>query len=62
VGKRLRWNPSSAFGWLWSHTIAAETELAIEHFDSSMRLDRRAARKAFHLTALGVCHFFGKRL
>jgi adenylate cyclase len=65
VGNALQRNPSSAFAWLWSgwtHTIAGETELAIEHFESSLRLDPRAARKAFHLTGLGICHFFGKRL
>jgi adenylate cyclase len=65
VGNALQRNPSSAFAWLWSgwtHTIAAEIDLAIEHFENSMRLDPRAARKAFHLTGLGVCHFFGKRL
>lgn len=65
VGNALQRNPSSAFAWLWSgwtHTIAAEIDLAIEHFENSLRLDPRTARKAFHLTGLGVCHFFGKRL
>jgi adenylate cyclase len=65
VDKALARNPSSAFAWLWSgwtHTIAAECDLAIGHFESSLRLDPRTARKAWHLTGMGICHFFRKRL
>jgi TolB-like protein/class 3 adenylate cyclase len=57
-------NPSHAFGWLWSgwiRTVTGEADLAIEHFEMSLRLDPRAARKAFHLTGLGICHFWRRR-
>ncbi len=65
VDNALTRNPSSSFAWLWSgwaRTIAGESDLAIEHFETSLRLDPRAARKAFHLTGMGLCHFFQKRL
>jgi adenylate cyclase len=65
VDNALKRNPSSAFAWLWSgwtHTIAAECDLAISHFESSLRLDPRTARKAWHLTGMGICHFFERRL
>lgn len=57
-------NPSHAFAWLWSgwmRTVSGESELAIEHFETSMRLDPRMTRRAFHLTGLGMCHFFEGR-
>jgi adenylate cyclase len=58
-------NPSHAFGWLWSgwiRTVCGESDVAIEHFRTSLRLDPRAERKAFHLTGMGICHFFQRRL
>jgi adenylate cyclase len=58
-------NPNSAFAWQWSgwaHAASGENDLAIEHFEMSLRLDPRAARKAFHLTGIGMCHFFQRRL
>jgi adenylate cyclase len=64
VDGALARNPSHAFGWLWSgwiHTVTGEADLAIEHFEMSLRLDPRAARKAFHLTGLGICHFWRRR-
>jgi adenylate cyclase len=64
VDNALQRNPSFAMAWLWSgwaRTICAETELAIEHFERSLRLDPRAARRAFHLTGIGVCRFFQRR-
>jgi adenylate cyclase len=57
-------NPSHAFGWLWSgwiRTVSGEPEVAIEHFEMSLRLDPRSARRAFHLTGIGICHFFQRR-
>ena len=57
-------NPSHAFGWLWSgwiRTVSGEAELAIEHFQMSRRLDPRASRRAFHLTGMGICHFWQRR-
>jgi adenylate cyclase len=64
VDRALAHNPSHAYGWLWSGWVraaAGESDLAIEHFDKSMRLDPRSTRRAFHLTGIGVCHFFQRR-
>jgi TolB-like protein/class 3 adenylate cyclase len=64
VDGALARNPSHAYGWLWSgwvRTAAGESDLAIEHFERSMRLDPRSARRAFHLTGIGICHFFQRR-
>jgi adenylate cyclase len=61
VDGALARNPSHAFGWLWSgwlRTLSGESDLAIIHFETSLRLDPRATRKAFHLTGIGMCHFF----
>jgi adenylate cyclase len=57
-------NPSSAFSWFWSgwmRTFSGEADLAIDHFEKSLRLDPRATRLAFHLTGIGICHFFRRR-
>ena len=51
-------NPSSAYGWFW---FAGENNLAIEHFDKSLRLDPRTTRRAFRLTGMGICHFQERR-
>jgi adenylate cyclase len=64
VDRALAHNPSHAYGWLWSGWVraaAGESDLAIEHFEKSMRLDPRSTRWAFHLTGIGVCHFFQRR-
>ena len=64
VDGALARNPSHAFGWLWSgwiRTASGEADLAIEHFEMSLRLDPRAARRAFHLTGIGICHFVERR-
>jgi adenylate cyclase len=64
VDGALARNPSHAFAWLWSgwmRTVSGESDCAIEHFETSMRLDPRMARRAFHLTGLGMCHFFEGR-
>jgi adenylate cyclase len=64
VDGALARNPSHAFAWLWSgwmRTVSGESGLAIEHFETSMRLDPRMTRRAFHLTGLGMCHFFERR-
>ena len=64
VDGALARNPSHAFAWLWSgwmRTVSGESDSAIEHFETSMRLDPRMARRAFHLTGLGMCHFFEGR-
>ena len=64
VDGALARNPSHAYGWLWSgwiRTASGEAELAIDHFEMSMRLDPRMTRRAFHLTGLGICHFWQRR-
>jgi TolB-like protein/class 3 adenylate cyclase len=64
VDGALARNPSHAFGWLWSgwiRTVSGEPDLAIEHFEMSLRLDPRTMRRAFHLTGMGICHFFQPR-
>ena len=64
VDGALARNPSHAFGWLWSgwmRTVSGESDLAITHFETSLRLDPRATRRAFHLTGIGMCHFFESR-
>jgi len=64
VDGALARNPSHAFGWMWSgwmRTLSGESEVAIRHFETSLRLDPRASRKAFHLTGIGMCHFFEQR-
>jgi adenylate cyclase len=60
----LAHNPNSALGWFWSgwmRTFSGENNLAIEHFERSLRLDPRTSRRAFHLTGMGICHFFERR-
>ena len=57
-------NPSSALSWFWSgwmRTFACEPDTAIAHLERSLRLDPRAPRRAFHLTPIGICHFFQRR-
>jgi adenylate cyclase len=64
VDGSLARNPNHAFGWLWSgwiRTVSGEADLAIEHFETSLRLDPRAPRRAFHLTGMGICHFWQQR-
>jgi adenylate cyclase len=39
---------------VWSGDAA----LAIEHFETSMRLDPLSTRRAFHLTGIGIAQFF----
>jgi adenylate cyclase len=64
INNALARNPSSAAGWLasgWMQTFSGEADLAIEHFERSLRLDPRAKRRAFHLTGMGICHFWQRR-
>ena len=64
VDGALARNPSHAFGWMWSgwmRTLSGESDPAITRFETSLRLDPRATRKAFHLTGIGMCHFFEQR-
>jgi adenylate cyclase len=64
VDGALARNPSHAIGWMWSgwiRTVSGEAEVAIEHFEMSRRLDPQASRRAFHLTGMGICHFWQRR-
>jgi TolB-like protein len=64
IDNGLARNPSSARGWFysgWMRVFSAENNLAIEHFEKSLRLDPRVRRRAFHLTGIGICHFYERR-
>ena len=64
IDNALARNPSSALGWFWSGWMrvwSGDTALAIEHFETSLRLDPRATRRAFHLTGMGIAQFFQRR-
>ena len=63
IDRALALNPSFAFGWYWSgwvYTFAGQLELAIKHFETSMRLNPRGQR-GFHLAGIGMAHFLGHR-
>jgi TolB-like protein/class 3 adenylate cyclase len=64
VDHGLKLNPSSARGWQWSGWLrawAGEPDLAIKHFETSLRLNPREQR-ANPLMGIGVAHFFAGRL
>jgi TolB-like protein/class 3 adenylate cyclase len=59
IDRALVLNPSFAYGWYWSgwlRLFAGQAELAIEHFETSMRLNPRGQR-GFHLAGIGMAHF-----
>jgi TolB-like protein/class 3 adenylate cyclase/Flp pilus assembly protein TadD len=63
VDHALLLSPSYAGGWFWSGYIrlfAGFPDLAIEHFQTSLRLDPRTPLRPFHLTGTGMAHFFNK--
>lgn len=63
VERALDLNPSFAFGWLMSGFLrlwAGHGDAAISHLQRSMRLNPRGHR-AFHLTGIGIAHFFNQR-
>jgi adenylate cyclase len=64
IDRSLRINPSFANGWHWSGWLrlwAGLPEVAIDHFERSLRLDPRDSRGAI-LMASGFAHFFARRL
>jgi TolB-like protein/class 3 adenylate cyclase/tetratricopeptide (TPR) repeat protein len=64
VERSLALNPSSAYGWRWSgfnQLYAGQPELAIEHFEASLRLNTRALRWV-QVTGIAIAHFFSGRL
>ena len=63
IDRALALNPSFAYGWYWSgwlRMFAGQPDMAIEHFESSMRLNPRGQR-AFHLSGIGMAHLFKHR-
>jgi adenylate cyclase len=63
VDRALELNPSFASGWYWSGWLrlwSGQSDLAIEYFEKSLRLNPR--RKAPASFSIGVAHFFARRL
>jgi adenylate cyclase len=63
IDRALALNPSFAYGWYWSgwlRIFADQAEVAIEHFETSMRLNPRGQR-GFHLAGMGMAHFVSRR-
>jgi TolB-like protein len=63
LDRSLKLNPNSARAWMWGGWIrlwAGQPDLAITHFETSVRLNPRAAR-ANPLMGIGVAHFFARR-
>jgi pentatricopeptide repeat protein len=63
IDRCLALNPSFARGWHWSGVLrnfAGHPDLALEHFDMSLRLSPRD-RLGFHLTPIGAALFFMRR-
>jgi len=64
IDRSLHLNPSFADGWRWSGWLrlwAGLSDVAIDHFEKSLRLNPRAPLGAT-LMAKGVAHFFARRL
>jgi TolB-like protein/class 3 adenylate cyclase len=60
--RSLELNPSYAVGWFrrgWISLWVGQFELAIEHFETSLRLNPR--RRAPALLGIGIGHFFARR-
>ena len=63
IDRALALNPSFARGWVISGTLrlwAGQPELAIGHFETSLRLDPHG-RRAGALMSIGMGHFFAQR-
>ena len=63
VDRALALNPSFALGWHWSgilRVVAGYPDLAIEHFETLLRLSPRE-RPSAHLTGLGMALFLNRR-
>jgi pentatricopeptide repeat protein len=63
IDRCLTLNPSFAAGWHWSGVLrvfAGQPDLAIEHFDTFLRLSPRD-RRANYLHGIGEAHFFSRR-
>jgi adenylate cyclase len=63
MDRSLTLNPSFAQGWYDSGVLrnfAGQPDLAIAHFETSLRLNPRD-RRAGHLTGIGVAHILSRR-
>ena len=63
IDRCLALNPSFARGWFWSgmlRVFAGQPDLALEHFETFLRLSPRD-RLAFYLTGIGMALFFTRR-
>jgi TolB-like protein/class 3 adenylate cyclase len=59
IDRSLALNPSSAYGWRWSGFLrlyAGKPDLAIEHFETSVRLNPRDLHWV-QLTGIAIAHF-----
>jgi adenylate cyclase len=64
IDRALALNPSSAHAWYWSGYLrlyAGRPGLAIEHFNSSLRLSPRDPTRGRSLTGIGIAEFFNQR-
>ena len=64
IDRALALNPSSAHAWYWSGYLrlyAGRPGLAIEHFNSSLRLSPRDPTRGRSLTGIGIAEFFNER-
>jgi adenylate cyclase len=65
VNRAMELNPGSSLTlfWAgWADVAAGRSESGLAHFDASLRLDPRSARRAFQLTGKGLCLFGMQRL
>jgi adenylate cyclase len=63
IERALALNPSFANGWYWSgwlRLMAGQADLAIEHFETSLRLSPRD-QQGFHLAGIGTALFIKER-
>jgi adenylate cyclase len=63
VERALDLNPSYAVGWefrAYLNVYAGRTDIAIQHFETALRLDP-CGNRGWSLANIGVAHFFGRR-
>jgi adenylate cyclase len=63
IDRALNLNPSFAYGWVqsgWLRSWAGQADVAIEHFEKSLRLN--PMRRAPATFGIAVGHFFARRL
>jgi len=63
IDRALEFNPNFALGWQWSGWLrlwAGEPDVAVSHFETSMRLNPMQGRADYYL-GIGMGHFFAAR-